>query len=106
LKISFEKTSYGFWANTIGLSRFFEEAFISNVSSLGFFGKGRLHSFKVHTKDLKLNESVDLVFLAKQTPGFSGADIANVLDPKGRIGAFGGFNEDPDNKEQRRKFLR
>lgn len=37
--------------------------------------------FKVHAKPLKIDEtSVDLDFLAKQTPGFSGADIANVCN--------------------------
>jgi len=37
--------------------------------------------FNVHAKPLKIDEaSVDLSFLAKQTPGFSGADIANVCN--------------------------
>ena len=36
--------------------------------------------FKVHLKPLKLDESVDVDFLAKQTPGFSGADIANICN--------------------------
>ena len=37
--------------------------------------------FKVHSKPLKIDEkSVDLGFFAKQTPGFSGADIANVCN--------------------------
>ncbi len=33
--------------------------------------------FQVHMRPLKLDESIDVAFLAKQTPGFSGADIAN-----------------------------
>ncbi|NLT52931.1 MAG: AAA family ATPase, partial [Ignavibacteria bacterium] len=36
--------------------------------------------FKVHMKPLKFDESVGVDFLSKQTPGFSGADIANVCN--------------------------
>ncbi|MFA6770015.1 MAG: AAA family ATPase, partial [Bacteroidales bacterium] len=36
--------------------------------------------FKVHLRPLKLIEGFDVSFLAKQTPGFSGADIANVCN--------------------------
>ena len=36
--------------------------------------------FKVHTNTLKINKKLDLDFLAKQTPGFSGADIANLCN--------------------------
>ncbi|MFO7873689.1 MAG: ATP-dependent zinc metalloprotease FtsH [Bacteroidales bacterium] len=36
--------------------------------------------FEVHMKPLKLDKEVDASFLAKQTPGFSGADIANVCN--------------------------
>jgi ATP-dependent metalloprotease FtsH len=43
--------------------------------------------FRVHTKPLKLDESVELDFLAKQTPGFSGADIANVCNESALIAA-------------------
>jgi cell division protease FtsH len=43
--------------------------------------------FKVHVKPLKLGENVDLDFLAKQTPGFSGADIANVCNEAALIAA-------------------
>jgi cell division protease FtsH len=43
--------------------------------------------FNVHTKPLKLDETVDLSFLAKQTPGFSGADIANVCNESALIAA-------------------
>ncbi len=43
--------------------------------------------FNVHTKPLKLNSTVDLDFLAKQTPGFSGADIANVCNESALIAA-------------------
>lgn len=40
----------------------------------------RKEIFKVHIKPLKLNKDVDIEFLAKQTPGFSGADIANLCN--------------------------
>ncbi|MGA3013977.1 MAG: ATP-dependent zinc metalloprotease FtsH [Bacteroidales bacterium] len=45
--------------------------------------------FKVHLKPLKLDESVIVEFLAKQTPGFSGADIANVCNESALIAARG-----------------
>ena len=35
--------------------------------------------FAVHLKPIKTTKTLDTDFLAKQTPGFSGADIANVL---------------------------
>jgi len=43
--------------------------------------------FKVHTKELKIVENVNLNLLAKQTPGFSGADIANVCNEAALIAA-------------------
>ncbi|HNW97413.1 MAG TPA: ATP-dependent zinc metalloprotease FtsH [Bacteroidales bacterium] len=43
--------------------------------------------FKVHIKPLKLDITVDTDFLAKQTPGFSGADIANVCNESALIAA-------------------
>lgn len=46
--------------------------------------------FLVHLKPIKFDESVDVEFLAKQTPGFSGADIANVCNEAALIGARGG----------------
>lgn len=48
---------------------------------------GRKEIFKVHTKGLKVDESVDIDFLAKQTPGFSGADIANLCNEAALIAA-------------------
>ena len=42
--------------------------------------KEREEIFQVHLKGLKLAEDFDLEFLAKHTPGFSGADIANVCN--------------------------
>ncbi len=40
----------------------------------------RKEIFGVHTKKLKITKNLDLDFLAKQTPGFSGADIANICN--------------------------
>ena len=48
---------------------------------------GRKEIFQVHLKPLKLAESVDIDFLAKQTPGFSGADIANLCNEAALIAA-------------------
>jgi cell division protease FtsH len=45
--------------------------------------------FKVHIRPLKLDSTVDTDFLAKQTPGFSGADIANVCNESALIAARG-----------------
>ena len=47
----------------------------------------RKEVFGVHLKPLKLDESVDLDLLARQTPGFSGADIANVCNEAALIAA-------------------
>ena len=49
--------------------------------------KEREEIFKVHMRPLKLDKSVDVRFLAKQTPGFSGADIANVCNEAALIAA-------------------
>ncbi len=43
--------------------------------------------FKVHLKPIKIDSSLDIDFLAKQTPGFSGADIANVCNEAALIAA-------------------
>jgi ATP-dependent metalloprotease FtsH len=48
---------------------------------------GREDIFKVHLKPLKLHKDVEALFLAKQTPGFSGADIANVCNEAALIAA-------------------
>ncbi len=47
----------------------------------------RKEIFDVHIKPLKLADDVDVVFLAKQTPGFSGADIANVCNEAALVAA-------------------
>ena len=55
--------------------------------------KDREEIFKVHLKPLKLAGDVDIPFLAKQTPGFSGADIANVANEAALIAARKDKNE-------------
>ena len=47
----------------------------------------RKEIFQVHLKPLKLVEGLDIDFLAKQTPGFSGADIANLCNEAALIAA-------------------
>lgn len=47
----------------------------------------RKEIFKVHLRPIKIDESVDIEFLARQTPGFSGADIANVCNEAALIAA-------------------
>jgi cell division protease FtsH len=47
----------------------------------------RKEIFNVHLKPLKLDETVDLDFLSRQTPGFSGADIANMCNEAALIAA-------------------
>ncbi|MFY1045343.1 ATP-dependent zinc metalloprotease FtsH [Chryseobacterium sp. GP-SGM7] len=47
----------------------------------------RREIFDVHLKKIKLDDTVDRDFLAKQTPGFSGADIANVCNEAALIAA-------------------
>ncbi len=43
--------------------------------------------FKVHLRPIKLEKNFDVAFMAKQTPGFSGADIANVCNEAALIAA-------------------
>ena len=47
----------------------------------------RREIFSVHLRPIKLDDKLDLDFLAKQTPGFSGADIANVCNEAALIAA-------------------
>jgi cell division protease FtsH len=47
----------------------------------------RREIFKVHLRPIKIDESIDVDFLARQTPGFSGADIANVCNEAALIAA-------------------
>ena len=50
----------------------------------------RVEIFQVHLKPLKLNQELDVKKLARQTPGFSGADIANVCNEAALIAARNG----------------
>jgi len=54
---------------------------------------GRKEIFEVHMRGLKLGKDVDKDFLAKQTPGFSGADIANVCNEAALMAARKGKEE-------------
>ncbi len=49
--------------------------------------KEREAIFNVHLRNIKLEDNIDRTFLAKQTPGFSGADIANVCNEAALIAA-------------------
>ena len=50
----------------------------------------RKEIFRVHLRPIKIDETVDSEFLARQTPGFSGADIANVCNEAALIAARAG----------------
>jgi cell division protease FtsH len=47
----------------------------------------RKEIFQVHLKPLKTDDSIDIDFLSRQTPGFSGADIANICNEAALIAA-------------------
>ncbi|RMD57351.1 MAG: ATP-dependent metallopeptidase FtsH/Yme1/Tma family protein, partial [Nitrospirae bacterium] len=49
--------------------------------------KGRLEILKVHTKNIPLDSDVDLDLIARGTPGFSGADLANLVNEAALIAA-------------------
>ncbi|HET9432705.1 MAG TPA: ATP-dependent zinc metalloprotease FtsH, partial [Chitinophagaceae bacterium] len=49
--------------------------------------KGREAIFKVHLKPIKISDKVDIHKLAEQTPGFAGADIANICNEAALIAA-------------------
>ncbi len=49
----------------------------------------RKEIFQVHLRPIKTDETLDIDFLARQTPGFSGADIANVCNEAALIAARG-----------------
>lgn len=48
---------------------------------------GREAILKVHIKNVKLDKSVDLSVIARQTPGFSGADLANLVNEAALLAA-------------------
>jgi len=49
--------------------------------------KGRLEILKVHTRNIPLDEKVDLDKIARGTPGFSGADLANLVNEAALLAA-------------------
>jgi len=49
--------------------------------------KGRLGILKVHTRKIPIDDDVDLGILARGTPGFSGADLANMVNEAALLGA-------------------
>ncbi len=49
--------------------------------------KGRLEILKVHTRKIPLSENVDLEKIARGTPGFSGADLANLVNEAALLAA-------------------
>ncbi len=61
----------------------FDRTIIVNLPDI----KGREEILKVHTRKIKLAPSVDLKSIASQTPGFSGADIANLCNEAALLAA-------------------
>lgn len=55
--------------------------------------KGREEIIKIHTRNVKLAKEADLSKLARQTPGFSGADLANLVNEAALLGARRGKDE-------------
>ncbi len=49
--------------------------------------KGRIEILKVHTRNIPLSEDVDLEKIARGTPGFSGADLANLVNEAALLAA-------------------
>lgn len=49
--------------------------------------KGREEILKVHAKEVKMSSKVDLSIIARRTPGFSGADLANVINEAALLAA-------------------
>jgi cell division protease FtsH len=55
--------------------------------------RGREAILEVHAKGKPLAEGIDLQVLARQTPGFTGADLANLINEAALLAARRGFNE-------------
>ncbi|MGN1360197.1 MAG: ATP-dependent zinc metalloprotease FtsH [Kiritimatiellia bacterium] len=68
---------------------------------------GRLEILKLHARKVKLAKSADLTRIARGTPGFSGADLANLLNEAALIAARGSHNAilHSDLEEARDKVL-
>lgn len=54
---------------------------------------GRIEVLKVHTRDLKMSDDIDLKLLASQTPGFAGAELANLCNEAALMAARRGKDE-------------
>jgi len=54
--------------------------------------KGRVDILKVHARKVKLDPSVDLETVARGTPGFTGADLANIVNEAALLAVRGGRN--------------
>src|SRR5438046_6208075 len=67
--------------------------------------KGRMEILKVHSRKVKLGPNVDLARLAKATPGFSGADLAAIINESALGATLAGkeFIEQGDLEEARDK---
>lgn len=67
--------------------------------------QGRYNILKIHAKKIKLSEEVDLMRVARGTPGFSGADLANLTNEAALLAARRGAEavEMPDLEEARDK---
>lgn len=64
---------------------------------------GREQILKVHAKKIKMGKDVDLVRVARSTPGFSGADLANLLNEAALVAArFGKMEVGPEDIEEAR----
>jgi cell division protease FtsH len=61
----------------------FDRTIVVNLPDI----KGREEILKVHTRKIKLSPTVDFKIIAGQTPGFSGADIANLCNEAALLGA-------------------
>lgn len=49
--------------------------------------KGRIDVLRVHTRNMKLSKDVDLEIIARRTPGFTGADLANLVNEAALLAA-------------------
>jgi len=61
----------------------FDRTIIVNLPDI----KGREETLRVHTRKIKLSPSIDLKAIARSTPGFSGADLANLCNEAALLGA-------------------
>ncbi len=64
--------------------------------------KGREEILRVHAKKVKLAEDVDLAVIARGTPGYSGAELANVINEAALLAARRGLkgSRSPSSKKR------